>query len=458
MIKLVRHLGILYVLLLVSGCASYGVVVNEPLSAEASQRDESHYSITSHLKRNSKNNNDLIVNLAFSGGGTRAAAFSYGVLQALRDTMVVVDGNKERLLDQVDGISSVSGGSFTSAYYGLFGDKIFENFETEFLRQDIQGGLVKGLLNPKRVFGNNERTEMAIQQYDAKVFKGATFADLVQDDRPLIVINASDLAHGVRFSFIQEYFDMLCSDLSTYPVSRAVAASSAVPVLFNPVVVENHADCVTGKPAWFTAARERSADNVEATMVLDGMDAYFDKENEKFAHFVDGGITDNLGLRAITEIIELAGGVKLYAERFGQKIPRRMVLIVVNAALDPEYKMSSTNKVPPLAETIGAISDVQLHRYNAASIALMRQNMARWATELSTPEQQVIPYFILLGFHDIVEPERRLFFNQIPTSFVLVDEQVDELIEAGNNLLKANPEFRRLLNDLASDAERSSTF
>jgi NTE family protein len=62
---------------------------------------------------------------------------------------VVIDGKKRRLLDEVDGISSVSGGSFTAGYYGLFGDRIFEDFETKFLKKNIQGALViRTFLNP----------------------------------------------------------------------------------------------------------------------------------------------------------------------------------------------------------------------------------------------------------------------------------------------------------------------
>jgi len=78
---------------------------------------------------------DLFVCLTFSGGGTRAAAFSYGVLQKLRDTAIVraKDGRHESLLDEVDCISSVSGGSFTAAYYALFGARIFQDYRKEFL-------------------------------------------------------------------------------------------------------------------------------------------------------------------------------------------------------------------------------------------------------------------------------------------------------------------------------------
>ena len=92
---------------------------------------------------------NMIVLLAFSGGGTRAAAFAYGVLQELAATRVVSSRGEQRLLDEVDVISSVSGGSFTSAYFGLFGDRIFEDFEQAFLRVPLQHQLEVALFRPR---------------------------------------------------------------------------------------------------------------------------------------------------------------------------------------------------------------------------------------------------------------------------------------------------------------------
>ena len=111
----------------ISGCASYGIVQNKP-------SNDADNAIPYSLKTsaNSKKAEDIIFILAFSGGGTRAAAMAYGVLQELRDTLIFAECQQERLLDRVTHISSVSGGSFTAAYYGLHGDKTFETFERGF--------------------------------------------------------------------------------------------------------------------------------------------------------------------------------------------------------------------------------------------------------------------------------------------------------------------------------------
>ena len=81
--------------------------------------------------------------LAFSGGGTRAAAFSYGVLEFLRRTEITTaNGERVRLLDAVGVITGVSGGSFTALAYGLYGDKLFADYEQRFLKRDVQGEII----------------------------------------------------------------------------------------------------------------------------------------------------------------------------------------------------------------------------------------------------------------------------------------------------------------------------
>ena len=164
---------------------------------------------------------------------------------------------------------------------------------------------------------------------------------------------------------------------ATTPVAdegpRAVTASSAVPVLFNPVVVRNYPECGTEPPAWMQAARTRAANNPELAMVVDGLETYFDRENRQYAHFVDGGITDNLGLRAVYEIVEVAGGVQQFTRTTQRKPSRRLVVISVDAATKPEPEANRSTRQPSLEQTIDAVSSVQLHRYNAATLELMQK-------------------------------------------------------------------------------------
>ncbi|MDM0014900.1 patatin-like phospholipase family protein [Variovorax sp. J22P168] len=435
--------------LVLGACTSYGVIANAPLTPG---EQGTEYSLREFAAKQHRQPSDLTLAVAFSGGGTRAAALSYGVLQELRDTKVLIDGKEQSLLEAINVISSVSGGSFTSAYYGLYGNRIFEDYEKRFLTSNVQGALLRGLLNPARWFSSKGRTEMAVAYYKQLLFGDATFGDLARRDGPMILINSSDLATGGRFSFVQEYFGLLCSDLSSFPLARAVTASSAVPVLFEPVVVENYSSCPSTMPPWLAAAKKRDGDNAYLSMVVRDDLAYQDKVTHKFAQFVDGGITDNLGLLALLDAVQLAGGARDYAAAFGVPQQRRIAIISVNAAADAPEGFGKSNRAPTLEETMSAVTNVQIHRYNVATLQHTQENLDRWSRELSTPGHPVTSYFIRLSFEDVTDVTMRRFLNEIPTSFVLDEEQVARLITTGRELLRNNPDYQRLLSALRAQA------
>ena len=259
---------------------------------------------------------DVMLLLAFSGGGTRAAALSYGVLQELRDTPTA----RGRLLDEVDAITSVSGGSFTSAYYALHGDGIFDDFEQRMLRNDLQGGLIRSVLNPLnwfRLIGTFfDRSELAVDLYDRNVFDGATFEDLIAAKGPLVQINATDLEAGSPFTFYQPQFDFLCSDLSSFSISRAVTASSAVPAAFSPLVLRNYAgSCGFEKPAWLESALADPKGNPRRFRSATLLSEYLDASARPYVHLLDGGISDNIGLRIPLQNVILSGGLLARAKQ-----------------------------------------------------------------------------------------------------------------------------------------------
>lgn len=276
----------------------------------------------------------------------------------------------------------------------------------------------------------------------------------MRKDAPLILINSSDLSSGTRFSFVQEYFDLLCSDLTSFPLARAVTASSAVPVLFDPVVVENYGGCARSVPPWLAAAQKRDNEsfNADLNMIVHNDASFENKVQHRYAQFVDGGITDNLGLRAMVDAIDMAGGAKAYLQEKGIATPSHIAIISVNAAADTPLGIGATRQAPSIENTLDAVTNIQLHRYNVATVQQMYQSLARWTGELSTPVRPVTPYFIRLSFVDVPDPPLRRFLNEIPTSFALSTEQVDRLIATGRQLLRDNPEFKRLLASLRGQA------
>jgi NTE family protein len=205
--------GLLLAFSLTLGCAHYPI--NQPI-----KEFQPNAGYRTAQVKNPENSDHMLLFLTFSGGGTRAAALSYGVLEVLSRTEVVIDGRRRRLLDEVDGISGVSGGSFTAGYYGLFGDSIFQDFESKFLKKNIQRALLVGVINPlnwpKLFSGTFGRSDLSAEYYDKHIFERGTFGDMAARKGPIIVINATDMSYGTRIGFTQDAFDLICSDLSLF--------------------------------------------------------------------------------------------------------------------------------------------------------------------------------------------------------------------------------------------------
>jgi len=144
------------------GCAS------RPINERIAQVDpQTGYRPYLLIPKRANNDPRTLFVLSFSGGGTRAAAFSYGVLEELRRTEFFVGGQRRRLIDEVDIITGVSGGSFTALAYALYGERLFSEYEERFLKRDVQGALVSRSLNPfnwrKFIGGSAGRSELAAE-------------------------------------------------------------------------------------------------------------------------------------------------------------------------------------------------------------------------------------------------------------------------------------------------------
>ncbi len=432
-----------------SACAS----VREPDNVAISEVNEDEGYRRLALTRQAEIGDTLIM-LSFSGGGTRAAAMSYGVMQELRDTTVDFDAGRASILQEVDTISSVSGGSFTSAYYGLFRDKLFTDYEDDFLRRDVQSNLIKRLINPanwfRALFTGFDRTELAIAYYDQYVFRGATFSDMQRNGPPYIDINATDLTNGLRFTFSQELFDLICTDLSSFSVARAVTASSAVPVAFPPVVLKNHAaDCDVSDTVEWSILENARAETATQEQLVEGLKSYRDFTNRQYIHLVDGGIADNLGLRTMIDRAQGLGERRVKARK--GDLPRDVLVILVNAETKPKRMIESTADKPSASATMSAYISAQMNRYNQETLDTMRRTLDLIEENSRNTDNPVSVHFAEVSFDDIQVKEVSSFFNSTPTTLELGDEEIDRLIAAGRMLLRQDSEYQTFIK--ARDGE-----
>jgi len=84
-----RFLPLLLAILALAGCASRPI--NEPITQFDPAAGYRPYVL---MPKRLNNDPHTLFVLAFSGGGTRAAALSYGVLEELRRTEIAVDGQR----------------------------------------------------------------------------------------------------------------------------------------------------------------------------------------------------------------------------------------------------------------------------------------------------------------------------------------------------------------------------
>lgn len=448
-------------LVAISGCAHYSI--NQPLR----QADPD----AGYRGRNlidPENDDHLLLLLTFSGGGTRAAAFSYGVLETFRDTAVFIQGRQRRLLDEVDWISGVSGGSFTAAYYGLFRERIFEDFEARFLKKNIQGDLARAtLFNPinwvKLLSGYYDRSDLAADYYHEHVFAGRTYADLLARKQPMIVINATDMVQGTKVAFLQDTFDLICSDLSTFPIARACAASSAVPMVLTPITLRNYAgQCGYRMPEALAQAMRPPRDFSSRRFDLaNDMLPFLDSQKKPYIHLVDGGVADNLGLRAALERVTLLGDPWTTLKYANLENTHKIAFILVNAETAINDKWDRFEQVPPLVAMLDSYSSIAIERYNRETVALLVESFPRWADEIRRGRCGSNPistepgtcgdiefYLVQVRFDALDDEVQRNFLKRLPTSFVLQPQEVDRLREAARRILSESPEFQRLLQDL----------
>jgi NTE family protein len=450
---LARH-GFICGLLVVTGCAHY------PVNARLTQYNpDAGYRYRTLVRGD--NSESLLVLLAFSGGGHRAAALSYAVLEELARTGIDWEGQHKRLLDEVDIISAVSGGSFTAAYYGLFGDEIFTEYEKVFLRQNIERQLFWRLLSPVNwpryaspYFG---RSDMAAEFYDRHVFRGKTFGDLAQPHRPpFVILNATDMSSASRFEFTQDLFDLMCSDLSTFPVGRAVAASSAFPVLLTPITINNYGgSCGFIEPPQVEAALAQRERLSRGYFKAQEIRTYQDAVHHPYFHLLDGGLSDNLGLRGPLEPVLALGGIRPAMQYFEMKHTRKIVLIAVNAATHSDLGWDKRARSPGLVDVGFAFGDV-INRYSFETRQLFHESVKQWESELnagSTTAEPVKVYGIEVNFEQLADPKERAYFNGLTTSFNLPAGALERLREVAGRLLRQDKTYQSLLHDLSVQAQ-----
>lgn len=419
--------------------------------------------ITPHQGYRAKNiiekhqDGDLII-LMLSGGGSRAAALGYGVLEQFKQTKIGTNPLKASLLDNIDLVFGVSGGSVLATYFSLEGKDVVPKFEDKFLKTDFQSQLTSQIFSfsnlPKLTSDQYGRGDLLQEQLNLALYKGKTFGYLANHRKgPFVIVSATDMSLGQKVIFTQEFFDGLCLNLSDVEVARAVASSSSVPLIFSPLTFNNNGGRCNYHPPEITkmvtaiTANTQKSKNVEE--MRETLASYQDSQKRPFLHLVDGGLTDNLGLSAFTDSYDLIGKEGLYKTALATKL-KRIVIISVNAQNEVTSEIDQSANIPQTRDVVNTIVNVPIDRNTQTTLRRFRELADEWnKMMLKQPaDKRVELHFVSIALKDLPESPLKQEVLNINTSFYLPNKDINKLKQAAQILLQNSKEYQRLLEAL----------
>jgi NTE family protein len=405
----------------------------------------------------------IIAAVTLSGGGARAAAFGLGVLQELKDTPFTWDGRQTTLLDEVGLVSGVSGGSILASYYAAFGDEVFTRFEHDFLLVNFQSSLMWDLASPGSLYSLTSpwwgRSNVLAQRLDT-VFHGTTFGDLRRKrPKPRLLVTATDVTTGAPFEFTPEQFALICSDLDSVPLSFAVAASSAVPILLSPITLRNYAGTCPQSASLYGQAPADG--NLSARLLHLIAQSYRDSEQRPYIHLVDGGLVDNLGVRSLVDRIIAGGSLDASFRALPPGSVHKIVLISVNSERDTADRIDTSDRVPSIGQVLDSLVFGAGSRLTTETTEMVNDVARRLSEELradrSRPGSSFAPdaeiHVINVSLRALRDPAVQQTLMKVPTALTILPIQVRRLQIAGRQALRESAEFQRLRRSLAAEPE-----
>lgn len=469
MAGMVRAAAALGLALLAAACAY--PTRNQPLTAASAER---RYGWTSPESGDALP--ETLVIVTASGGGTRATALALSVLRGM-DKVRLPAG--ESLADEVDLISSVSGGSVTAAYFAMTGSAGLDRLEHHFVRRDGMKALVLDGLNPVGLAAlatpGKERIDLLIDYLDRTLFEHRTFGYFLDAPplpprvrRPYLILNAADMVAGIPFPFTQDTMDLLCSDLTSLPIATAVAASAAFPVALSPVTLKNYSFTdAAGRPAcggpraikwvdlaaktgWYTNPSRAALGRTAATYA-DGTTAY--------VHLLDGGIADNLGVSEPYRLLTTTGVSPAFLTQIQKGAVTKIIFIMIDARSAAPSRLGGAADTPGMLAMLLASINTSIDRasFGTAERArtLFQTEFAALAAEAGDNEMPDLAAryralaahakFIAVEFDAIQDAACRRLYQSISTSWTLTAPQIDATLDIGQALLFDNPQLSAAL-------------
>jgi NTE family protein len=412
-----------------------------------------------------------LILMSFSGGGSRAAALAETVLQQLKAARYTTASGEHPLIDDVKLVSSVSGGSVTAAWFGLEGPDQLDRLRSDFLVKDNMTDLYLTAANPvtwfRLAFTDYTRITALENLLRERLFGDARMDALNQPGKPLVILNATDMAGGESFGMIPRRFDDICSQLDALPVATGVAASAAFPIALTPVDFKNYSKDCKGELRAADWARIGLAHGSvpylnlpyykEARYTNDLRKGPYPFRSIDYLHFLDGGLADNLGLTSLrSALLETYDDAGILRAINSGKV-RSLVIVVVNARSDPPSSVYQDSGTPGIISMLGSVTSVPIDS-NTANAQLALGNLLSELSKAAFIAQGagisgMKVYGVSVDFDQLpadTPAGRKLrdAVKDVPTTWTLSADQLRVTEEAGKFLLNSDPCYQALLADL----------
>jgi NTE family protein len=229
-----------------------------------------------------------------------------------------------------------------------------------------------------------------------------------------------------------------------------------------PITLRNYAGtCGFKTPEGFEKVSEGREILEQQFYLLNDITPFLDSEKKPYIHLGDGGVSDNLGLRAVLDQLIVGGSVWEKIRGTSMEKVRKVVFIVVNAETEPDTKWDKTERIPTFGVMLASYSSIAIDRYNKETLALLKESVGSWADEIKTQRCKggavstspgccgdIQFYVVEVKFDALKDESERVHFKRLPTALKLSPEEVDKTRDAAHRILMESAEFQRLLLDL----------
>jgi NTE family protein len=164
---------------------------------------------------------------------------------------------------------------------------------------------------------------------------------------------------------------------------------------------------------------------------------------------IDGGLSDNLGVRALSERLE---GYQNGLSSIGTNKFKNILVIVVDAEVEPVHNVDEQSEKPSIADTMAAFSNIQFELFNTESRILLDSQLAALKKQSDERGAPVNVFKAGVSFKNIAGKSLKDHLNGLPTSLELPPGDVDLLVQVGGDLLRRNSDYRDFLR--AVDGQR----